>query len=185
MKKIFLMAVLVTGLAACSSPGENAHSPIPEQGGGNDANNGEEGGAGNGSPDVVLTEITNTSECVGPAVEPTQLFEGMWYKEFEGSDGIKRKYVYEFDEDTMFTVAFCSGDGIQVRASVGGNAIITPATIEVTEEDSRSISAMGVSGSTVTCTAISHATPPRNYTFVGPCLQMDGPNGPEIYAVTR
>lgn len=188
LKKYVLVTLLSVAVAACSSSGDSGSSA-------------EEAGANpeareDGIPDVgdvQLTEVTNFAKCQGTTPKDLTITTGMWYREFEGSDGIKRKFIYEFDDDTMFVAALCDGDGIRVRAPVGADAIIiqpTPenpvSTIEIIEDDAWTVTGTGITGRTISCTTDIPAMPVKKYSFQGPCLKFESEDGHvELFAATR
>jgi len=159
MKKALVIALFAFGVLGCSSNGEAEVDPQ-----GNTTDDG-----------LTFTEVETTSlaACSRPPTEQTKLSEGMWHQEFTGSDGVIRRYVYEFDEDSIFVQAYCSGDGIEVRSRLGAAATITESTIQIVEDDESVNAGTGLSGNALECKAAVKASGIKNYTFVGPCLQFE------------
>lgn len=163
MMKTFFIAIIAFGFLGCSSKGElfkekeeeeaQANEPVEET--------------------VRMEETTDRTVCQGPPSPKAKLDKGIWHLEFMGSDGIKRRYIYEFDEDSIFIQAYCSGDGIEIRSRLGAAAVITENTIQISESDSDTNSVPGLTGVAVTCTAEIEPTGIINYSFVGPCLQFE------------
>lgn len=169
MKKALALTLLTLGVLGCGSSGE---LQLPEE-----QTHEEEA---TGTEDVTLTDVTNRDACAGPATEYTNFKKGIWFEEFQGSDGMKRKYIYEFDEDSIFLKASCEGDGIQLFARLGLPAVITPNTIQISEGDFAQNRAPGLSGQERVCRVESEATGVMNYRFVGPCLEIEYAGGTKL-----